>query len=553
MAVSTKRKNSLKTKSNSKTRKQFKKFRKTKKNIRKMKGGDGDEPKELDIIYQVKSVSFSPTDKTTICVGTTSSYIFFWNTKTNEKIHTLKGHKGSVDSVSFSSDGEYICSGSDDNTVGVWYTHTHKKGGNIYILKGHTSAVSSVAFSSNWMYIGSGSLDNTVRLWDTLTGNLKRTLKGHTGIVYSVAFSPDGEYICSGSADKNVCVWKTDTETDDPIRTLTGHKGDVKSVSFSPTDKTTICSGSYDKTVRLWNVDSGKNISILLGHTHNIWSVSFSPDGKYICSVSYYNTVLLWNTETGLPFHSFHSLNSHTGVAYSVSFSPNGEYICSGGTSSVLWNVKEIIKEEEKKEKLKKKLKNYFGEDILKNSISLDIIIDPHIASDGKSYTPDEFKNLFPEGNTTFIPNSLLTGKPLKKINPNETETEYYKKFLIKNFMLEDVLEYIAKKKSENSLSLDIIIDPHIASDGKSYTPDEFKNLFPEGNTTFIPNSLFTGEPLKKINPNETETEYYKKFLIQNYMLKDVLEYIAKKEKQKFSQKKLDNLWTNQTITSQTI
>jgi len=42
MAVSTKRKNSLKSKSNSKTRKQFKKFRKTKKNVRKMKGGDGD-------------------------------------------------------------------------------------------------------------------------------------------------------------------------------------------------------------------------------------------------------------------------------------------------------------------------------------------------------------------------------------------------------------------------------------------------------------------------------------------------------------------------------
>jgi len=40
MAVSTKRKNSLKSKSNSKTRKQFKKFRKTKKNVIKMKGGN---------------------------------------------------------------------------------------------------------------------------------------------------------------------------------------------------------------------------------------------------------------------------------------------------------------------------------------------------------------------------------------------------------------------------------------------------------------------------------------------------------------------------------
>ena len=39
MAVSTKRKNSLKSKSNSKTRKQFKKFRKSRKNVIKMRGG----------------------------------------------------------------------------------------------------------------------------------------------------------------------------------------------------------------------------------------------------------------------------------------------------------------------------------------------------------------------------------------------------------------------------------------------------------------------------------------------------------------------------------
>ena len=49
--------------------------------------------------------------------------------------------------------------------------------------------------------------------------------------------------------------------------------------------------------------------------------------------------------------------------------------------------------------------------------------------------------------------------------------------------------------------------------------PNEFKTLFPEGNTTFIPNSTYTREPLTEINPEETEP--YKKFLIKNYMLID--------------------------------
>jgi len=75
----------------------------------------------------------------------------------------------------------------------------------------------------------------------------------------------------------------------------------------------------------------------------------------------------------------------------------------------------------------------------------------------------------------------------------------------------------------------DIISDPHIASDGNSYTPDVFKGLFLEGD--IIPKSPITREPLAIINPEETE--YHKKFLIKNVMLSDVLEYIAKKEKKK--------------------
>ena len=81
-------------------------------------------------------------------------------------------------------------------------------------------------------------------------------------------------------------------------RTLNGHTHDVRSVTFSPDGKY-ICSGSYDETVRLWNVDTGENIRTLNGHTHWVRSVSFSPDGKYICSGSDDNTVRLWNVDTG--------------------------------------------------------------------------------------------------------------------------------------------------------------------------------------------------------------------------------------------------------------
>jgi len=143
-------------------------------------------------------------------------------------------------------------------------------------------------------------------------------------------------------------VW--DTKTGIIKSTLEGNTRGVCrvfSVSFSPDGKY-ICSGSADKTVKLWNTETGKNIDTLTDHTSSVTSVSFSPDGNYICSGSSDKTVRVWNThtETDVPIRT---LEGHTGVTC-VSFSPKGEYICSGsGDNTVrVWDIEQILKEEKK-------------------------------------------------------------------------------------------------------------------------------------------------------------------------------------------------------------
>jgi len=48
----------------------------------------------------------------------------------------------------------------------------------------------------------------------------------------------------------------------------------------------------------LWDVSSGQCRAVL-GHSHWVWSVAFSPEGKAVVSGSYDGTVKLWDRETG--------------------------------------------------------------------------------------------------------------------------------------------------------------------------------------------------------------------------------------------------------------
>ncbi|WP_083389702.1 P-loop NTPase fold protein [Trichormus sp. NMC-1] len=287
---------------------------------------------------KVNAVVISPQGQRRIAVGLIDGTIEIWDLLTGEKWSSCQGHKGSVNSVAFSSDGSKLVSGSSDNTVRLWDAETGEAIGQPFF--GHTSNVISVAFSPDGTQVVSGSADNTVRLWDAKTGNaIGQPFSGDTVRVYSVAFNHDGTQVVSGSADNTVRLW--DAKTGNAIgQPFTGHTEFVRSVAFSP-DGSMVVSGSGDNTVRLWDAKTGNAIGQpFTGHTSNVISVAFNHDGTQVVSGSEDKTVRLWDAKTGNAIGQ--PFIGHTEFVNSVAFSPDGSMVVSGsGDNTVrLWDAK---------------------------------------------------------------------------------------------------------------------------------------------------------------------------------------------------------------------
>jgi len=206
-------------------------------------------------------------------------------------------------------------------------------GSHVAVLSGHTNWVRSLTFSVDGIFLVSGSDDKTVKLWDVQTGGVIKTFCGHTGYVHSVSISSDCTTIASGSRDRTICLWHV--QAGDCFCVIDGFNDWVNSVSFSPTNPQLLISACDDNTVQQWGIDGCK-----IGPAHEGKGVAFSPDGTHFVS---------WGKQVATVQNSdsrvvIAKLQVSSGSFRCCCFSSNGKFVAGGvnlnpSSTIYIWNI----------------------------------------------------------------------------------------------------------------------------------------------------------------------------------------------------------------------
>jgi len=86
-----------------------------------------------------------------------------------------------------------------------------KNGNAISVLEGHANIIRSVSFSSAGNKIATGSCDNTIRIWSTDTGKCIQEFSETSGQIYSVMFAPNESYIVGAGSAGRLQFWDVNT------------------------------------------------------------------------------------------------------------------------------------------------------------------------------------------------------------------------------------------------------------------------------------------------------------------------------------------------------
>jgi len=324
----------------------------------------------------VDSLAFSPDGKL-LASGSRDGIIILRDTFLGKEYKRLYGHQAAITGISFSPDGSELATSSSDGRLCIWNVAKAYEVNKLEYYSNEVSnkrllgGIAAIDWSPDGKRLACALTDSlwglgTVIIWNTtywkIEGLLLSKLRNDDieRPIRSISFSPDSKLLVGGtgisnkddysyslhSSTSNILVWNlSDLQSDVMPYYIGYHEGIVWSVAFSPDGKY-IISGASDGMIGYWRLTKNKNEKSLVINEKKFQNVSspvnwvdFSPDGNLIAISCGDSTIKIISTQTKKQISTFYG---HSFWVSCAVFSPDGNMLASGSYDNTvrIWNVK---------------------------------------------------------------------------------------------------------------------------------------------------------------------------------------------------------------------
>jgi len=231
----------------------------------------------------------------------------------------------------FSTDEKYVATDAPDKSVAVWDLSSERR---VHKFPGSGKAVLSVAFAPDQKSLAGAFVGGTFKVWDLNSG--KQKFEGHSQLERpSIAFSSDGKRVTVGMDEKVAEV--LDAATGESLRSFSFPKGPIGPTFFSP-DESKLFAITFDGYIYCGDIRGGQCPGFGKGHSNEVLSFAFSPDGKTLATGSVDRTMKLWDMATGTELRT---ILGHGAWVTSLHFSADGQYLLSGDSDGLIkmWDL----------------------------------------------------------------------------------------------------------------------------------------------------------------------------------------------------------------------
>ncbi|HKC63680.1 MAG TPA: hypothetical protein VKB86_08580 [Pyrinomonadaceae bacterium] len=266
-------------------------------------------------------VQFSP-DSERLAAFTNEGIVKIRAFRDKDDLFTISPQNNRVMSIAFSHDGKYLVTTTANMTTKVWDVSIPKDT-ELFTMQDRWQRLSDLTFLPDGSLLanaidrgGQSGVRNvyTGQPWSPINESVDR-----------ISWTPDGKRAVTIRLNEGQ-VWEIDSSKGRVVRNFS-MEFSTDRLAISPNGKR-VAVDMYGKKIEVWDVDS-KRDPLIIPHSYGVYSMAFSPDGRYLVIGSSDNTAKVLDVSSSKPTEPY-ILSSQTEVL-AVAFSPHGRYIATAG------------------------------------------------------------------------------------------------------------------------------------------------------------------------------------------------------------------------------